>query len=217
MCRATTSIMNSATTLPERRHALVAAVDRSDQAQLVFERVAEEAARYAAADLHLLRVIDVPQRYADRVPIDDEHAALVAEAQDVLHAFASDHSSWRIHVHVRVGRPDEEIIALAHEARADLIVIGRHGDRTRRHHLLTGNTVEQVLRIAPCTVVVVQDRLYDPELTDQCADCVHVRAESGGESWFCEAHRNRDRPLHEVVPPDPYIVHSLGFGSGGVF
>lgn len=209
--------MESATTIPERRRAFIAAVDRSDQAQLVFERVAEEAARHATADLHLLRVIDVPQKYADRVPIDDEHEALVAEAKDVLQAFASDHSSWRIHVHVRVGHPDEEIVALAHEARADMIVIGRHGERTRRHHLFAGNVVQQVLQIAPCTVVVVQDRLYDPEPTDQCAGCVRVRAESGGESWFCEAHRNRDRPLHEVVPPDPYIVHSLGFGSGGVF
>lgn len=200
-----------------RRPALVGAVDASSEARLVLERLGEEAARHEVADIHVLRVIDVSQKYADRVPLDDEHGALRAEAKEVLRAFRQ---SARIHVHVRVGRPDEEIIALAHEARADMIVIGHHGEG-RRHdlhrRLLAGNTVERVLRVAPCPVLVVQDRLYDPPPPDQCADCVRIRAKTAGETWFCEAHRNRERPLHDVVPADPYSIHSVGFGSGGVF
>ena len=207
---------NSTTISSARRPAIIGAIDGSDQARLVLERVGDEAARHDAADVHVVRVIDVRQKYADRVPIDDEHKALLAEAKDVLEAFATDHPRWRIHVHVRVGHPDEEIIALAHEAQADMIVIGHHGDGRHRHRL-AGNIVERVVRTAPCPVLVVQDRLYDPEPADQCADCVRVRAESAGEGWFCDAHRSRDRPLHEVVPADPYNIHSVGFGSGGVF
>ena len=204
------------TNVPQRRRAIVAAIDTSDQARLVLERLGDEAARHDAGDVHVLRAIDVRQKYADRVPIDDEHAALRTQVKDVLDAFVTSHPSWRIHVHVRVGHPDEEIIELAHEARADMIVIGHHGDGARRRRF-AGNTVERVLRIAPCPVLVVQDLQYDPEPKDQCPDCVRVRAESDGEIWFCEAHRSRERELHDVVPADPYSVHSVGFGSGGVF
>lgn len=207
---------NETTTVPVRRPAILGAIDRSDQARFVLERVGDEAARHELGDVHVLRVIDVPQKAADRVPLDDEHEALRAEAKEVLDAFAASHPSWRVHVHVRVGHPDEQILELAHEARADLIVIGHHGEGGRRHRF-AGNTVERVIRTAPCPVLVVQDRLYDPEPADQCADCVRVRAESAGEIWFCDAHRSRERPFHEVVPADPYSVHSVGFGSGGVF
>lgn len=200
-----------------QRPALVGAVDASSEARLVLERLGEEAARHQVADVHVVRVIDVAQKYADRVPIEDEHDALRVEAKDVLDAFRP---SGRVHIHVRVGRPDEEIIALAHEARADMIVIGHHGEG-HRHDLhrrrFAGNTVERVLRVAPCPVLVVQDRLYDPPPADQCADCVRVRAETAGETWFCDAHRSRERPLHDVTPADPYSIHSVGFGSGGVF
>jgi hypothetical protein len=69
------------------RPAFVAAVDASDQARLVLKRVGDQASRHDAADVHVLRVIDVPQRYADRVPLDDEHAALRAEVKEILEAF----------------------------------------------------------------------------------------------------------------------------------
>ena len=198
-----------------RTFTIVGAIDESDQARLVLERVGGEAAWHDAVEVHILRVLDVRPKYADRVPIADERDALLEEVGDVLDPFIPAGASWRTHVHVRVGRPDEEILALAHEARADLIAIGHHGDGRRRP--FAGNTASRVLRDAPCTVLVAQDRLYDEAPTDQCDDCVRVRADSGGETWFCAAHHADDRPLHHVLPTGPSAQGSVGFGSGGVF
>ena len=211
---------------PTQPFAILGAVDDSDQARLVLEHVADEAARHDAAEVHVLRVIDVRPKDADRVPIEDERAALLAELKDVLDTFFAANATSRIHLHVRIGRPDEEIVGLAHEARARMIVIGRHGEGAHRRrvagpgvhlrHHFAGNTVERVLRTAPCGVLVVQDPMYDEATTDQCADCVRVRADSAGETWFCEAHLD-DYLFHSLVPYGGSATHSVGFGSGGVF
>jgi len=38
---------------------------------------------------------------------------------------------------------------------ADLIVIGRHGDKGMFEHMMLGSTAERVVRHAPCSVLVV--------------------------------------------------------------
>lgn len=54
----------------------------------------------------------------------------------------------------RKGRAAEEIVALAAESRADLVVLGAARERTLRTWIW-GDTVEQVLRLAPAPVLVV--------------------------------------------------------------
>src|SRR4028118_195279 len=57
--------------------------------------------------------------------------------------------------HLRVGRPDEEIVALAEEIGAGLIVMGSRGlSRIRR--LLMGSVSVSVVRHAHCPVLVVR-------------------------------------------------------------
>jgi len=53
------------------------------------------------------------------------------------------------------GSEAEEILRLAHDARADLIVMGTHG-RTGLGGLLLGNTAKSVLTKADCVVLVVK-------------------------------------------------------------
>jgi nucleotide-binding universal stress UspA family protein len=59
--------------------------------------------------------------------------------------------------HVRGGRPYQEIIGLAREINADLIVISTRGHSDLRH-LLLGSTTERVVRFAPCPVLAVRKR-----------------------------------------------------------
>jgi universal stress protein A len=56
---------------------------------------------------------------------------------------------------IRVGRPAHEIIAAAREWQADLIVIASHG-RRGVPRLLLGSVAEEVVRHAPCPVLVVR-------------------------------------------------------------
>jgi nucleotide-binding universal stress UspA family protein len=57
--------------------------------------------------------------------------------------------------HVRTGRPYEEIINLAREIDADLIVLSTRGQSGLKR-LLLGSTAERVVRGAPCAVLVAR-------------------------------------------------------------
>jgi nucleotide-binding universal stress UspA family protein len=59
--------------------------------------------------------------------------------------------------YVRTGRPYEEIIGLAREIEADLIVLSTRGHSGLKH-LLLGSTAERVVRSAPSPVLVARKR-----------------------------------------------------------
>ncbi|MDX1961587.1 MAG: universal stress protein [Pirellulales bacterium] len=54
-----------------------------------------------------------------------------------------------------VGDPSEEVIRVAKEEHADMIVMGTHG-RSGVARLLMGSVAEYVLRHAPCPVMVIR-------------------------------------------------------------
>lgn len=56
---------------------------------------------------------------------------------------------------IRQGRPGQEIVRAAKEWPADLIVIGSHGRRGISRAVL-GSVAEEVMRHAPCPVLVVR-------------------------------------------------------------
>ena len=57
--------------------------------------------------------------------------------------------------HVTQGEPIAEILRLAEEEKADLLVIATHG-RTGLKHFFLGSVVERVIRHAHCPVLVVR-------------------------------------------------------------
>ena len=59
---------------------------------------------------------------------------------------------------IRHGRPAEEIVQAARDMRADVIVMGSHGQRSIWEVLL-GGTAEGVAKSAPCPVLIVSHRL----------------------------------------------------------
>jgi len=58
---------------------------------------------------------------------------------------------------VERGRASAEIVRVADEEKADLIVIGTHG-YTGMAHVLLGSTAERVIRKAPCPVLTVRPK-----------------------------------------------------------
>jgi len=56
---------------------------------------------------------------------------------------------------LRVGTPAEEIVRYADVCDADLIIMGTHG-RSGIAHALMGSVAEQVVRTAPCPVLLVR-------------------------------------------------------------
>jgi nucleotide-binding universal stress UspA family protein len=150
---------------------MVVALDATEYAEIVLQHALDQAARHDAPDLHFLTVVE------DDAPFDDAKRRLARQVADELDDFRGDRRDWRGHLHVRRGKPADEIAQLAGEVAADLIVVGRFAHET----------AEDVLSKAPCPTLVVQ-------LTDigvepvTCERCVAVRRESDGERWFCDQH-----------------------------
>ena len=69
----------------------------------------------------------------------------------------------RIFLETRNGKPYEEILRFALDAKNDLIVMGTHGN-TGFKHLFMGSQAERVVRRAPCDVLTVKPDGYDPKL-----------------------------------------------------
>jgi universal stress protein A len=62
-----------------------------------------------------------------------------------------------VRLETRCGAESAEIIRAAAKLEADIIVISTHG-RTGRAHSLTGSVAADVVRLAPCPVLVVRER-----------------------------------------------------------
>jgi nucleotide-binding universal stress UspA family protein len=71
-------------------------------------------------------------------------------AAETLELWAAKARGAGLHVRValRKGVPHEEIVALATDEKADLVVIGIHG---------RGGVADRVVRLAPCPVLIVRE------------------------------------------------------------
>lgn len=110
-----------------------------------------------------------------------------------------------VFTHALFGDPAKAIVAMAEDVDAELIIVGTHGRRGIKR-LVLGSVAEEVMRSASCPVLVMRPRRREshPELMPEpaCAQCVEVRAATGGTAWWCQVH---DKPW---VPPHRYSYQS---------
>ena len=173
---------------------IVVALDLSEYAEIVLEHALDQAARHSAPDIHFLTVVanDHDQTVEDAKA---KLARLVLEGLETV----SRPADWRARLHVRAGRAHEEIVSLAGEIDAHLVVVGRFGVRGALRQL--GSTTHRVMEHAHCPVLAVNLVDHPFETQAQCPDCVRVRADSEGERWFCEAHSAPDRVMATTMLP----------------
>ena len=102
--------------------------------------------------------------------------------------------------------PAHEIVRVAAEVEADLIVVGTHG-RRNIPRLLLGSVAELTVRLAGCPVLVVRPKKYDvaervPQVEAPCPDCVARRAETDDRVLWCTRHMEHH--------PRPHAYHWEG-------
>jgi nucleotide-binding universal stress UspA family protein len=138
---------------------ILAAVDGGPQAGAV-ARLAANFATRMGSELHVVHVGFVPamyhpemQGYPSRVEAvrQETQQTLDEEVRRIEAAGAGVSRS-----HLRMGRPDVEILELAEELGADLIVVGSRGLGGLRRTLL-GSVSDSVVRHAHCPVLVVRE------------------------------------------------------------
>jgi nucleotide-binding universal stress UspA family protein len=106
------------------------------------------------APLPSLPVKPVDYAYAERV----QQAMTEAISMELREAKVTD----RVHffVHARIGKPSDEILSLAREVGADLIIVGTKG-LSGVERLVLGSVAEKVVRDAGCTVEVARAKRYE--------------------------------------------------------
>ena len=160
---------------PVRRYRIVVGVDLSEYADIVIEHALDQAARHDAPEVHLLTV-----REKRSQELDVLKQALWDRVYPALETFNQYGTDWRARLHVRRGKPAEEIAQLAADIRANLIVIGQFG-------LHESGLPGRVLQQAVCPTLVVG--LPEAQQTSpQCPHCAAIREETEGERWFCREH-----------------------------
>jgi nucleotide-binding universal stress UspA family protein len=187
---------------------LVVGYDFSEPGELALNEALRQASMAPGSILHVL------------MALEDKHRALFPDIE-IDYAGASKVQAWlsetvqgrvqqarpeglSFFVHVRIGDPAAELLALAAEADADCIVVGTHG-YTGVKRWLVGSVAEKVVREASCRVIVVRAKDYSvalvPAPEPPCLECVETRRQSGGSQWWCDAHAK------PYVPPHRYSYH----------
>ena len=125
------------------------------------QALAVELAGKLDAEIVLLQVLVETPLYGEGVlsvpQIQTVYDAQRRWAEESLEARAGDlrqrgiKASWRL----QVGVPFEEIVKVAEEERADMIVMGTHG-RSGLNRVLLGSVAERVIRLARCPVLTAR-------------------------------------------------------------
>jgi nucleotide-binding universal stress UspA family protein len=134
--------------------------DFSDTAQGAFE-LACALARDYSAELVLIHVVPPTRVYAPdgiAVPFPAEGSYDVQARLAHLHA---DDPHVKTEHRVLQGDPADQILKVAKDCGADVIVMGTHGS-TGLTRLLMGSVAETVMRKAPCPVLTVRGKFHIP-------------------------------------------------------
>lgn len=141
---------------------ILVATDLSDESKKAFPYAAALARKFEAS-LILLYVVPaaVPAELA-HLGIVLEEERLLEEARERLPRFRQAELDPHLCVDlaVLIGGPAREICDTAGKRGADLIVMATHGNTGLKHFML-GSVTENVIRHAPCPVLVVRERERD--------------------------------------------------------
>ena len=142
---------------------ILLATDGSEEATLAAQSAADLAAR-TGSELHVVHVGETlgPGYYGyagyEEGVLPSAQEDLERQAQEALEAQVGRIAvaeGPRAQSHLRMGRPDEEIVALGEEIGAELIVIGSRGLGGVRRALM-GSVSDSVVRHAHCPVLLVR-------------------------------------------------------------
>ena len=133
---------------------ILLATDGSKEAELA-SRTSAELSQSTSSELHVLYVGEAPNPYAEEVGLagDDRQARMVldAEAEKVRAVGATVAQA-----HLSMGKAGHEVVALAEEIGAGVIVMGSRGRGGIRRALM-GSVSDSVVRHAHCPVLVVRE------------------------------------------------------------
>jgi nucleotide-binding universal stress UspA family protein len=204
------------------RYLILAAVDASPLAETVLDRAVAQAKATTGAQLHLAHAIEM-------IPVGAATlggSSLTVPSTTVLLQAGRDHISRLIDRaqqqgvtvtgHLLVGSPLSTVLQLTASLAADLLIVGT-GDTSKLMRFLIGSVAENMVRKAPCPVLVVRPKRVNelhpdvPEILPPCPDCLAVQQATNGQQLWCARHSEHHKQAHT------YYEYPEGFGSGSTF
>lgn len=134
-------------------------VDFSEASRLAMHEAADLARRLGAelVLVHVTHPVSAPGAEPVLAP-PARHGEEDPDAPQLLTAWAREAEALAgraVQTRLASGRAGPEILRYAREGRFDLLVVGSHG-RTGFKHLVLGSVAEELVRGAPCPVLVVR-------------------------------------------------------------
>ncbi len=130
-------------------------VDFDQTSALALEVAADLVQDEPGATLDILHVVPLPP--GPEVAISFEKVEGRARAKLERLAVQRINPQVRYTLHVRTGDPASEVIYIAEQLGADLIVMATHG-RTGLRRFVLGSVTERVVRESPCAVLTVKPK-----------------------------------------------------------
>jgi universal stress protein A len=126
-------------------------------------------ARDHGARVVLLHVVEPPFYGGEPLMPIVTSGDLRAEAENWFATLPKSHGDIETKHVIVEGEPTSEILGVAAQERADLIVLGTHG-RTGIQRFLMGSVAEKVIRQAQCPVLAVKTPSRHPDVETQASD-----------------------------------------------
>jgi nucleotide-binding universal stress UspA family protein len=210
----------SSTSQAKPRSIILAAVDATPLAEQVIQS-AVELASARQGSLHVAHVVDSIPVAAATVggsPLGVPSALqLMGEARKWLERLLNEGQLGGVDTvgHLMVGPPQRQILQLASDLGADVLVVGTH-DPGKLARLFLGSVAESLVRKAPCPVLVVRPRREShpdvPEILPPCPECVATRTATAGAQLWCERHSRHHPSIHTYnETADSFAVGSMTF------
>ena len=187
------------------KYILLAAIDESAAAAWVIEAARQQARAIPGIEIHLAHAIEplaAPAVALGGAMITlPSSSELMKQGREYLErwAVALGGENHTVRTHLLVGDPGGEVLKLAGEVEADLLVVGTH-DPGRIERLLFGSVAERLVRAAPCAVLVTRQKRPDvanvPAIEPVCPQCQEAREKSGGEQMWCARHSEHHPRAH---------------------
>lgn len=135
---------------------IVFGVDFSDMTEAVISAAVQAGKQAGSPEFHAVCILE-PSR--NPVVAQEEHKHELEEVEKALKACVASITDAEVKCHVSVGNVAGEIAQVAMSVKAELIIIGRHG-QSATQPLVIGSTPVRLLQLAQCSVLVVQPANY---------------------------------------------------------
>lgn len=139
---------------PYSKQCIVVPVDFSDRSF----RAVDAALKLADAAEHVQIVYVLPRLEVNDPGVIwntvDDNARRTHAIESLTKAFSEEKYAG-IQIEIRFGDPGKQIVELAREKSADLIIMPSHG-RSGLHRILLGSVADRVARLATCPVLIMR-------------------------------------------------------------